>query len=84
VNRLFSALGVLFIGLLLDETVRRLFQSRAAMRAEYRQRYRRQHRRWTGNRELKKEQVMLDLIYIVIVLAFFAMAAAYTRGCARL
>jgi hypothetical protein len=83
VNRLFSALGVLFIGLMVDEAVRRLFQSRTAMRTEYRQRYRERRRR-AGSRELKKEQVMLDLVYIVIVLAFFAVAAAYTRGCDRL
>lgn len=82
-NRLFSALGVLFIGLLVDEAVRRLFQSRTAMRTEYRQRYR-ERRRGAGSRELKKEQIMLDLVYIVIVLAFFAVAAAYTRGCDRL
>lgn len=37
----------------------------------------------TGSLRLE-ERVMLDLLYLAVALAFFALASAYVRGCNRL
>jgi 1,4-dihydroxy-2-naphthoate octaprenyltransferase len=37
-----------------------------------------------GELALAKEATMTDLVFIVIAIAFFGLAIAYTYGCARL
>lgn len=36
------------------------------------------------NRDAAKEKNMLDIVYVLVAILFFALAAAYIRGCAKL
>jgi hypothetical protein len=38
----------------------------------------------TGRRRIPGEPVMLDLVFVVVTAAFFAISIAYARGCDRL
>jgi len=33
---------------------------------------------------LRRRSLMMDVVYVVVTILFFAIAAAYTRGCDRL